>query len=112
MTTLEQRDVGQVAIPPQKNAKIWRHGNHAGPKHARDENLRQIRQRGRPQWKEDSNYHQRSLVENTMFRYKTIFSEKVLSREDSRQRTELKLGFSMLNTMFQLGMPDSYVVTV
>jgi hypothetical protein len=109
---LEERNVAHVAIPPQKNAKIWRHGNRAGPKHARDENLRQIRKRGRPQWEEDSNYHQRSLVENTMFRYKTIFSEKVLSREDSRQQTELKLGFSMLNTMFQLGMPDSYVVTV
>lgn len=109
---LERREVAQVAIPPQKNARIWRHGNCAGPRHARDENLRQIRQRGRPQWEEDSHYHQRSLVENTMFRYKTNFGERVLSREDSRQRTELKLGFSMLNTMFQLGMPDSYAVAV
>ena len=89
---------------------IWKHGNRTGPRHPWDENLRQIRKRERSQWEEDVNYHQRSLVENTIFRYKTIFSEKVLSREDSRQRTELKLGFSMLNIMFQLGMPDSYVV--
>jgi len=111
-TALAQRDVAQVAIPPRRNAKIWRHGNRAGPKHARDENLRQIRKKGRPHWEEESNYHQRSLVENTMFRFKTTFGEKVLAREDSRQRTELKLGFSMLNTMFQLGMPDSYAVAV
>jgi len=111
-TELERREVAQVAIPPRKNARIWRHSNRAGPKHARDENLRQIRKKGRAQWKEDSHYHKRSLVENTMFRYKTNFGEKVLSREDSRQRTELKLGFSMLNIMFQLGMPDSYAVTV
>lgn len=111
-TELERREITQVAIPPRKDARIWRHGNRAGPRHARDENLRAIRKRGRVQWKEDSHYHQRSLVENTIFRYKTNFGDKVLAREDSRQRTELKLGFSMLNIMFQLGMPDSYAVTV
>jgi len=109
---LQEHEVSHIAIPPRKDAKIWRHGNRAGPKHPRDENLRQIRKKGRQQWKEDSNYHQRSLVENTMFRYKTILGEKVMAREDSRQRTELKLGFSILNRMFQLGMPDSYAVMV
>lgn len=109
---LRERKVSHIAIPPRKDAVIWRHGNRAGPKHPRDENLRQIRQRGRAQWAEDSNYHQRSLVENTIFRYKTILGDKVMSREDSRQRTELKLGFSILNRMFQLGMPDSYAVII
>lgn len=47
-----------------------------------------------------------------MFRFKTIFGERALSREDSRLRTELKLAFSMLNRMFELGMPQSYAVTV
>jgi len=107
---LQERQVAHIAIPPRKDAVIWWHGNRAGPKHPRDENLRYIRKRGRSQWKTDSNYHQRSLVENTIFRYKTILGDKVLSREDSRQRTELKLGFSILNRMFQLGMPDSYAV--
>lgn len=108
----DRRDVQHVVIPPRTDAIIWQHGNRAGPPHPRDENLRAIRKLGRRQWKVVSGYHQRSLVENTMFRFKTIFGDKVLSREDSRQRTELKLGLSLLNRMFQLGMPDSYAVTI
>jgi len=111
-TALDKRGVQHIAIPLRKNAKIWRQGNRNGPKHLRDENLRVIRKHGRTYWKEASQYHQRSPVENTIFRYKTIPGDKVLSRDDSRQRTELKLGFSILNRMFQLGMPDSYAVTV
>lgn len=111
-TALQSRAVPHIAIPPRKNAKIWRHGNRQGPPHPRDENLRHIRKHGRDDWKETTGYHQRSIVENTIFRYKTILGDRVLSREDSRQRTELKLGFSILNRMFQLGMPDSYAVAI
>lgn len=107
-----QQKISQITIPPRKDAVIWRHGNRSGPKHPRDENLRLIRTLGRAAWKIQSNYHRRSLIENTMFRFKTIFGEKALSREDSRLRTELKLAFSMLNRMFELGMPESYAVTV
>lgn len=107
----EQYGISKIVIPPQKNAKIWQHGNRAGPRHPRDENLRAIRQHGRSGWKSASGYHRRSLVETTMFRYKTILGERALSREDSRLQTELKLGFSILNRMWQLGMPESYAVT-
>lgn len=34
------------AIPPQKNAEIWQHGNCQAPLHPRDENLRAIRRQG------------------------------------------------------------------
>ena len=108
----KKRNIPRIAIPPRHDAKIWQHGNTKAPVHPRDANLRHIRQRGRAHWKAASGYHQRSLVENTMFRYKTILGDKVMSREDSCQRTELELGFSILNRMFQLGMPDSYAVTV
>lgn len=111
-TICEHREIPHVIIPPRKDAIIWRHGNQAGPKHPRDENLRAIRKAGRPTWKRESGYHHRSLIENTIFRFKTIFGERALSREDSRLRTELKLAFSMLNRMFELGMPQSYAVTV
>lgn len=107
-----EHDVAHVVIPPRQGAVIWRHGNRAGPKHPRDENLRAIRKLGRRQWKVASGYHHRSLIENTMFRFKTILGERALSREDSRLRTELKLGFKILNRMFRLGMPNSYAVTV
>lgn len=108
----EQRDIHHVIIPPRKDARIWRHGNRAGPAHPRDENLRAIRQQGRAAWKRKSGYHRRSLAETAMFRFKTIFGERALSREDSRLRTELKLAFKLLNRMFELGMPESYAVTV
>lgn len=108
----DRRGVRTVVIPPRVDAVIWQHGNRAGPKHPRDENLRAIRQLGRQRWKATSGYHRRSLVETTMFRFKTILGERALSREDSRLRTELKIGFSMLNRMFQLGMPQSYAVTI
>ena len=32
-----------ILIPPRRDARIWKHGNAAGPPLARDENLRQIR---------------------------------------------------------------------
>lgn len=106
------RQVRHVLIPPQHNAKIWQHGNRAAPPHPRDANLRAIRNGGRKRWKEESGYHLRSLIENTMFRFKTIFGDRVLSREDRRQVTELKLALAMLNRMFELGRPESYAVTV
>lgn len=106
-----ERQVHQVLIPPRKDAKIWQHGNSAAPPHPRDANLRAIRSGGRKRWKEESGYHLRSLIENTMFRFKTIFGDRVLSREDRRQVTELKLAFAMLNRMFELGRPESYAVT-
>jgi len=109
---LQQRAVRHVAIPPQHNAKIWQHGNTKAPPHPRDANLRAIRKHGRRRWQEISGYHRRSLIENTMFRFKTIFGDQVLAREDRRQATELKLALSLLNRMFELGRPESYAVTV
>jgi Transposase DDE domain. len=44
----------RAAIPPRKGAKIWQHGNSGRPPHARDENLRRIRHRGRKQWKKNA----------------------------------------------------------
>lgn len=110
-TACHDHGVQHVIIPPRSDAKIWQHGNRNALPHPRDENLRAIRRGGRARWKEDSGYHRRSLVESTMFRLKTILGDRVLAREDSRQRTEMKIGFSILNRMLQLGMPDSYAVT-
>jgi hypothetical protein len=64
-------------IPPRKNAVIWQHGNCKAPPHPRDENLRAIRKQGRKRWKEQSNYHRRSLAETTNFRFKTIFGDRL-----------------------------------
>ena len=106
---LKEKNVHRITIPPQHNAKIWQHGNSTHERYARDENLRRIRQIGRRQWKIESGYHRRSLAENTMFRVKTIFGEKVSARLFENQRTQLLIRCKALNRMTTLGMPQSYV---
>lgn len=105
---IDERDA-VAGIPPQRNAKIWFHGNRKTPPHPRDENLRRIRLVGRAKWKRELNYHRRSLAETTMFRHKTAFGGKVSSRKMNRQMNELKVQCLVLNRMIQVAKPDSYV---
>ncbi len=109
---IEKKKIGKAAIPPQNNAKIWKHGNSTGKKLLRDENLRHIRRTGRKKWKQESNYHQRSLAETAMFRYKTIFTDKLQSRKQENQFQEIHIKSALLNQMTHLGMPDSYKVEI
>lgn len=105
-----QRDVEHIAIPPQRNAKIWQHGNSSKPPLPRDQNLRRIRRVGRKRWKEEVEYHRRSLAETAMFRFKTIFGNTLRTRSFERQVVEVRIKCAALNRMTQLGMPDSYPV--
>lgn len=96
-------------IPPQRNARIWQHGNTNAPPLIRDENLRRIRAVGKRQWKIETGYHRRSIAENAMFRFKTIFSDRLSSRSFANQRTEVLLKCRILNQMAELGLSDSYI---
>ena len=104
--SIQQRSARAI-IPPRKNAKIWQHGNCHALAHPRDENLRAIRKKGRKSWKQQSNYHRRSLSETTMFRQRCIFGSKVSSRKFDNQATELLIQCSALNRMIQLAKPNS-----
>jgi Transposase DDE domain len=95
----------RAVIPPRRDAKIRRHGNRSGPRLARDENLRRIRQVGRKAWKEESGYHRRSLAETAVFRLKTIFGAGVSSRAYGQQATEVGIRCRALNIMTHQGMP-------
>lgn len=108
--TLTARGVPNITIPPQKNAKIWLHGNTKAERLPRDENLRRVREVGRKQWKNESGYHRRSLVETAMFRVKSAFGDRVAARTKANQRTELLLRCRIMNIFTELGMPKSYVV--
>ncbi|MBL8172363.1 MAG: IS5/IS1182 family transposase, partial [Acidobacteria bacterium] len=99
------------AIPPRKGAKIWQHANTKAERHMRDENLRRIRKVGRKQWQRESNYHRRSLAETQVFRFKTIFGDRLQTRQIDNQFKELLLKSAILNRMTHLGMPDSVKVT-
>jgi len=105
-----EHSIERILIPPQRNAKIWHHGNSSAPPHPRDENLRAIRKTSRGRWKEEAGYHVRSLVETTMFRFKTIFGDRLDARNMPQQKTESLIKSSILNHMLKLGMPDSYPV--
>lgn len=107
-----KRGIKKVTIPPRRDAKIWQHGNSKEPPLARDENLRRIRQVGRKTWKQESGYHQRSLAETAMFRFKIIFGDHLQARKIEQQITEARIKSAALNRMTQLGMPDSYAVVI
>ncbi len=99
-----------ILIPPRKNARIWKHGNTKAERLKRDENLRSIRKDGRKEWKRNSGYHQRSLVETTMFRLKTIFGDDLSAHLFETQTIQALVRCAALNKMTHLGMPQSYKV--
>ncbi len=100
----------EMVIPPRHNARIWQHGNTHAPPHPRDETLRFIRTHGRRKWKENSEYHQRSLAETAIFRFKMIFGDHLSTRLLATQATQFGARCRALNIMTHLGMPDSYKV--
>jgi hypothetical protein len=107
---VNQRAIKRAAIPPRRGAKIWQHGNSRKERLIRDENLRVVRKKGRAKWKREANYHQRSLAETGVFRFKTIFTDKLQSRNQENQFQEMIIKCAALNRMTHLGMPDSYKV--
>lgn len=50
------------------------------------------------------------MVENPIYRYKRTFGREIGSRALAGQRVETRIACEILNTMAQLGVPDSYRV--
>ena len=98
----------RVLIPPGRDAQLSPRSSAALQE--RDRNIRSIRELGRREWRTSSGYSQRSMAENTVFRYKTIIGRGMRSRTFDGQRVEVQLASKALNTMTCLGMPDSYRV--
>jgi hypothetical protein len=97
-----------VRIPPGRDAQL-----SPGPSAAlmeRNRNIRSIPRFGRREWHKRSGYSKRSMVENAVYRYKTIIGRGMRSRTLAGQRVEVRLACRVLNTMTRLGMPDSYRV--
>jgi len=76
----------------------------------RNRNIHSIRALGRRKWYTRSGYSRRSMVENAVYRYKTIIGRRMRSRSLAGQRVEVKLACQILNTMTELGMPESHRV--
>lgn len=99
----------EPVIPPRSNA-IINEGWDALEK--RNDAIRRIEEVGRKQWKEETNYHRRSLSETAIFRLKIIFGPTLRSRILKNQSAEMLLRCKVLNQMTYLGMPDSCPVPV
>ena len=96
----------RAIIPPRKGSVLWSDEYLTD----RNSNLRQVLKLGSEGWKRKARYHRRSLVETAIFRLKTLFTDKLRSREVERQRTEVTIRCTALNRMTQLGMPHSVAV--
>ena len=97
---------GELVIPPGRNALP----RPCPALRERNRDVRSTRALGRREWYARSGYSRRSMVENTFYRYKTIIGRQMRSRGVAGQRVEVKLACGILNTMTELGMPESYRV--
>ena len=98
----------RVLIPPGRNAQF--NPSPSAAQKERNRNIRSIRELGRREWHKRSGYSGRAMVENAVFRYKTIMGRGMRSRTMAGQRLEVLLACGILNRMTQLGMPESYRV--
>ena len=103
--TLKNRRIKAI-VPPQRNAKLKRHGNASGRPLSRDVTIREIRRHGRRRWKEQVGYHRRSLSETAMYRMKCCFGDHLKNREIPNQQTETRLRSKILNKFTRLGLPE------
>jgi len=97
-----------VRIPPRRDAQLRPRPSAALME--RNRNIRSISRLGRREWQTRSGYSKRSMVENAIYRYKTIIGGGMKSRTLAGQRVEVQLACKVLDTMAPIGMPDSHRV--
>ncbi len=98
----------RVLIPPSQGAQPS--SSRSPGQWERNRNIRSVRKLGRREWYASSGYSRRSLVENAVFRYKSILGRRMRSRSLRSQRAAVRLVGKILNTMTSLGRPDSVKV--
>lgn len=76
----------------------------------RNQAVEYIQEYDSKRWKQENGYHQKSLNEVAMFRYKTIFGGELNARKKTNQVTEARLKCMLLNKFTGIGMPDSYKI--
>ena len=86
-------------IPPRKNAGYWEKG------HARNEAVNALKNDMIAQWKTDTGYHDRSLSETAMSRYKGLTSGTLSLRCYNAQVGEALANVKAMNKVLGLGMP-------
>jgi hypothetical protein len=95
----------QPSIPPREAAMPWP-ANTPGASW-RNEAIDAIARSGRQEWKKRSGYHRRSLVENLMYRLKTLTGNRLWARCIGSQATEVANRVGVVNRMTALARPRS-----
>jgi hypothetical protein len=90
----------KVVIPPRRNAVADK------KTHQRNKAIKYIGEHRKSKWKRELDYHQRALVENFFSRWKTIYGEKIRSKNSEPQQTEVTLKSFILNKITDIGMPE------
>ncbi|MFC3024163.1 IS5 family transposase [Vibrio zhugei] len=94
-----QRKGATPTIVPRSNAGYWEDG------HPRNDAVKALKNGELKQWKKDTDYHQRSLSETGMYRYKQLNSPKLTLRDYNGQVGEALAGVKAMNKVIGLGMP-------
>jgi hypothetical protein len=100
---------GRVTVPPRKNATLS--PTACSKPTQRDSHVDYIGEHGRQAWECRVGYWRRLVVENAVYRYKTIIGRHMRSRDHDAQKTEAALGCKILNRMSQLGLPQPRFAT-
>ncbi|WP_298987623.1 IS5 family transposase [uncultured Roseibium sp.] len=93
----------EIIIPPPKTAVAGPEAETAPT--ARDLDVLAIKAHGRMAWQKSSGYNKRARVETLMGRWKSVIGERLRSRTLDNQRTESRIGVSVLNKMTSLARP-------
>lgn len=86
-------------IPPRSNAGLWEEG------HPRNEAVKAFKGNALAKWKRDNDYHQRSISETAMYRYRQLNSATLSLRSYNAQVGEILAGVKVMNKVIRLGMP-------
>lgn len=93
---------GTLLTPPPVNAVRWKPYHHREEEPAlafRNAQLTPLQRLGRTQWKIQSGYSQRSFVESTNHRLKSLTGDRLSARTLDRQKVEVRLRCKALNAL-------------
>jgi hypothetical protein len=97
---LAQKNIRAV-IPPRSDAVHHKEDDACGAWALRNRNLNDIQAMGLEKWKHKNGYYRQSKAENGMYRYKTIFGDRLSSRAFASQKNEVLINCMILNRMNQ-----------
>jgi hypothetical protein len=93
-----------VVVPPRSSAVPSDMAATAPTR--RDQHLQCIAERGSRGWQKASGYNWRALIEADVSRYKRVIGDRLRSRTDGCQATEVAIAVRVLNRMLELGRPE------